>query len=95
MQLLLSNKAKFQLKESVDFYEKRQKGLGKKLTKWIRTKIKFISKNPLSSEIKYDDVHITYLKNFPFAIDYLYEKELATIFFSAIFHTSQNPQKLK
>lgn len=94
MKVLISEKAKFQLSESAHFYETRKVGLGKKLIISIRKKIKFIVENPLVTEIKYDDVHVSFLKTFPFSIHYIYEKENATIFVSAIFHTSQNPEKL-
>ena len=95
MKVLLSNRAKFQLKESVAYYGKINSGLGRKLSKSIISKLKFIASNPLSSEIKYDVVHVTYLKHFPFAIHYFYEKEQSIILISAIFHTSQNPDKLR
>ncbi|AZI34083.1 type II toxin-antitoxin system RelE/ParE family toxin [Kaistella carnis] len=95
MKVLLSDRAKFQLKESVHFYEKRKTGLGEKLTNSVTSKLKFVASNPLSSEIKYDEVHVTYLKHFPFAIHYLYINEQSVIFVSAIFHTSQNPNKLR
>ena len=94
MKVLLSDRATPQLKESVHFYEKRKRGLGEKLTKSVTSKLKFVASNPLSSEIKYDEVHVTYLKHFPFAIHYFYIKEQSAIFFFAIFHTSQNPDKL-
>lgn len=94
MKVLISEKAKFQLRESAHFYETRKAGLGKKLISAIRKKIKFIVKNPLATEIKYDDVHVSFLTVFPFSIHYIYEKEKTTIFVSAIFHTSQNPEKL-
>lgn len=93
MKILISPEAKIELKESVRFYEARQKGLGKKLTDSVRNKLTFIASNPLSSEIKYDDVHVTFLKGFPFSIHYLYEKEKHTILVAAIFHTSRNPKK--
>lgn len=89
----ISERAKFQLKESAKFYESRQSGLGKKFTKSLRKKIHFIIKNPLAAEIKYDDVHVTYLKVFPFSIHYFYDKDNSVIFISSIFHTSQNPEK--
>jgi plasmid stabilization system protein ParE len=95
MKVILSDRAKFQFKESVHFYEKRKVGLGMKLTKSVNRKLQFVAANPLSSEIKYDTVRVTYIKHFPFAIHYLYIEEQSVIFVSAIFHTSQNPDQVR
>lgn len=94
IEVRISERAKFQLKESAKFYESRQSGLGKKFTKSVRKKIHFAVKNPLAAEIKYDNVHVTYLKIFPFSIHYLYDTDQSVVFVSAIFHTSQNQEKL-
>ncbi len=62
--------------------------------KSVTSKLKFVASNPLSSEIKYDEVHVTYLKHFPFAIHYFYIKEQSAIFFSQFFIHRKNPDKL-
>lgn len=94
MKVILSPETLLEFKDSVKFYEKRKKGLGKDFSKSVRTSLNFISKNPLASECKYREIRVAVIKKFPFTIHYLYEEEIATVFVSAIFHTSQNPDKL-
>lgn len=94
MKVILSPETLLEFKDSVKFYEKRKKVLGKDFSKSVRTSLNFISKNPLASECKYREIRVAVIKKFPFTIHYLYEEEIAIVFVSAIFHTSQNPDKL-
>ena len=61
--------------------------------KEFRKNLTFIQNNPKLAELKYYDIRVLAVKTFPFTIHYKIEKEYIVIV--AIFHTSQNPDKLK
>lgn len=46
--------AKQDIKDAADWYNKRQKGLGKRFTTEVREKVQFITKNPLAVAVRYD-----------------------------------------
>ena len=86
--------AKIDIKESAQWYNDQQKGLGKKFTAQIRKKINFIKQNPKAVPIRYDDITRTAITDvFPFMIHFMIENK--TIIIKAVFHTSLNPKKWK
>jgi len=95
MKTVFSPKSLIELKEAVKFYEKRKKGLGKRFSKAVKENLEFIQRNPIASELKYQNIRVSIIKKFPFNIHYYYEKESSIIFVAAIFHTSQNPDKFE
>ena len=54
------------LEASVVWYDSKQRGLGKKLIKEFRKKLKLIEHRPHIYAIRYDDVRTTLLDIFPF-----------------------------
>ncbi|MCP3927802.1 MAG: hypothetical protein GY705_01735 [Bacteroidetes bacterium] len=52
------------------WYNSKQKGLGKRFTKEVRSKVLLIRQNPEISTIRYDDIRTTVLDVFPFMIHY-------------------------
>lgn len=58
--------AKEDIKEAATWYNSKQKGLGKRFTKEVRSKVLLIRQNPEISAVRYDDVRTTVLDVFPF-----------------------------
>jgi plasmid stabilization system protein ParE len=83
--------AKQDVLEAAVWYNAKQKGLGKRLTKEVRSKVKFICKNPKAAAIRYDDTRCVVLDVFPFMIHYNIDEANKTILVVAVFHTSLNP----
>lgn len=75
---------------AIDFYEEKQKGLGKRLFNEIENAFNLLTKNPFF-QIRYDDIRCLPLKKFPFMIHYRIEGSEVLIF--AILHTSLNPEE--
>ena len=63
MKVILSPETLLEFKDSVKFYEKRKKGLGKDFSNSVRTSLNFISKNPLASECKYRELEYRLLRS--------------------------------
>ena len=93
MKIKFSYRAKKEFIDSAKFYEGRVAGLGKRFKREIRKRVDLIQNHPKLAELKYGDVRVLVVKSFPFTIHYKIEKEYIVIV--AIFHTSQNPDKLR
>lgn len=70
-----------------------QEGLGKRFIYEVRSKVLFIRKNPLASEVKYDNTRCAILDIFPYMIHYNMDESNNTVIIVAVFHTSLNPKK--
>ena len=79
------------IKESAEWYESKQKGLGKRFVFHIRKKLNRIKQSPLIYATRYDDIKTAVLDVFPFMIHYSIDDKDAVIIVSAVLHTSRNP----
>jgi len=62
--------AKEDIREAGKWYNKQQKGLGKRFTAEVRENVHFIRQNPKASNIRYKNVRTTVLNIFPFMVHY-------------------------
>lgn len=90
VQLLPS--AKLDIKQSADWYNEQQKGLGKRFTSTVRSNVKSIQQNPRTFSIRYDQTHTALVDVFPFMIHYIINEEKQLIIISNVLHTSRNPK---
>ena len=88
----ISTYAKADLSNALKWYEKQQKGLGKRLLNEMKDSFDIICNNPTGFPIRYDDNRIYFTKKFPYGIHYQYIADRNEIHIKAIFHTSRNPQ---
>ena len=93
--VVISDSAKKDIKESAQWYNKQQSGLGRRFVKSIRKCISVVRVHPESFQIRYKDNRVAIPEVFPFLIVYILNKRDKTIRIIAVFHTSQNPNKLK
>ena len=85
--------AKLDISEAASWYNSKQKGLGKRFTNEVRSKVLFILEDPKASAVRYDDTRCAVLDVFPFMIHYTIDDGNTTIIVTAIFHTSLNPDR--
>jgi plasmid stabilization system protein ParE len=83
--------ANLDIKEAAEWYNTKQKGLGKKFIYQIRQKVKLLKQEPQSSAIRYDETRTAVSDVFPFMIHYNVDESKKLITISAILHTSRNP----
>lgn len=86
--------ARLDIQESIDWYNKQQKGLGKKFHSAILNSIESLIKSP-HFEMRYDNVHCLPLNKYPFMIHFTIDEVKKIVVIRAIFHTSLNPDKWK
>jgi len=89
---IVSENIKSNIKDATIWYNKRVKGLGNKFTSEVRDKVKFITENPLSFQIRYDKIRVAIIDSFPYTIHYYYDESKNNVVFLAVFHTSRNPE---
>lgn len=79
-----------EIQESIDYYNKKRIGLGKKF--WIETNNTFnvIRKNPYF-QIRYANVRCVPLKKFPFMIHFTLDEIKKEIIIRSIINTYKNP----
>jgi|SRR6056297_266328 len=87
--------AKQDILKAARWYNSRQKGLGKRFTKDLRSKIQFIRNNPHAFAIRYNATHCAVLDIFPYIIHYTLYEQNETLIVTAVFHTSIHPDQWK
>lgn len=80
------------IKEAAQWYNKQQKGLGKRFTGEIKEKVDFIKNNPDATNIRYNNVRTAVLNSFPFIMHYHINQPENLILVTAVFHTSRDPE---
>jgi len=89
---IISSFAKSDISEASKWYEKQQKGLGKRFLNEMKMAFEIICKSLEGFPIRYDDYRIYYTKTFPYGIHYQYITNKNEIHIKAVFHTARNPQ---
>jgi plasmid stabilization system protein ParE len=84
--------AKSDIKEAAVWFNKKQKGLGKRFTTQIREKILFIQQNPKAVATRYKNTKTAVVSDFPFMIHYSIDQSKELVIISAVFHTSLSPE---
>ncbi len=90
--VIISDSAKADIKENALWYNKQQKGLGKRFTQSIKECVKIIRLQPESFQVRYKNNPAGIPDKFPYLIIYNVNKTISII---AVFHSSQNPEKWK
>ncbi|MBY8962444.1 type II toxin-antitoxin system RelE/ParE family toxin [Flavobacterium sp. D11R37] len=93
MKVIITKEAKAELKASAEWYESRQKGLGKRFLKTIKDEVSFLRKNPDAAVTQYKDVRTTVVSVFPYLIHYYVKED--SIIIIGVLHTSLNPVNRK
>ncbi len=89
--LLIEPLAKFDIQNEINYYNFKQKGLGKKFHTEVKTYLKAIKLNPFY-QIRYDDIHCLPLKTFPIMIHYSVDEANKVIIIRALINTSRDPE---
>ncbi len=91
--LVLSSLAEMELKESYDWYEAQQQGLGERFLSYVEDSIASISNHPESYPVKVGPYRQYVVAVFPFVIVYEFVPDKRLVYILHVFHTSQKPDK--
>ncbi|NBL63934.1 type II toxin-antitoxin system RelE/ParE family toxin [Flavobacterium sp. NST-5] len=90
--IIISKLASLEITETIDFYESRQKGLGKQFLNSLKLGLTIIKSNPELFSIKRKSTYREMkFKKFPFIV--IYEIIGNEVIVYSVFHTSRNPEK--
>lgn len=89
--VVFQNDAYAQLQQSINYYNTKQKGLGKRFAITVKNTAEQLSKNPFY-RIRYDDIRCLPLPKFPFMIHFRINETLNLVQIFALLHTSLNPK---
>lgn len=87
----LDKRAKSDIDKALDYYNEKQKGLGKKFLLDVSDALATLEKNPFF-QIRYDDYRCLPLKKFPYMIHYIVDESASRVIAYAVINTSQNPE---
>jgi plasmid stabilization system protein ParE len=87
--------AQLDVKEAASWYDKQQKGLGKRFMSEVKQNIGLLKDNPLAFPNRYDSTRMLVLKIFPFIVYYDIDESKKVVVISAILHTSRHPDTWK
>jgi len=93
--VIISDSAKVDIEESALWYNHKQKGLGKRFTQSIKDCIVSIKLQPESFQIRYKNNRAAIPYKFPYLVIYYIDDNNETISIIAVFHSSQNPKRLR
>jgi hypothetical protein len=80
------------IKATRDFYNSRQKDLGKEFVVFLKSELKRLCKNPLLFEIRYNNTRIVFMDRFPFGIHFEIQENKHRIVVKGVFHTARNSE---
>jgi plasmid stabilization system protein ParE len=89
--IVFSPAALIDVKESRNWYNLQQKGLGKRFVGDIRETIELIKKDPFFASVKYATIRTTACKTFPFSIHYEIDEINKIVRILSVFHFSRKP----
>ncbi len=78
------------IQNTIDYYDEKQIGLGKKFEDYLSKYIKSLSKNPFYQN-RYDKIHCLPLKKYPYMIHFSIQKDEKSVYIHAIINTFKKP----
>ena len=89
--LFIEPLAKVDIQSQINYYNSKQKGLGKRFHNEVKTRFSSIKSNPFY-QIRYDNIHCLPLKIFPAMIHYTVDEQNRLIIVRAVINTNKNPK---
>ena len=82
--------AKFDIQSEINYYNSKQKGLGKRFHSDVKTCFNAIKINPFY-QVRYDDIHCLPLKKFPAMVHFTIDELAKIVTVRAVINTNKDP----
>jgi len=92
---LFLSRARKDLRDAANWYDKQQPGLGKRFTHAIRSKLVLIGENPYLYAVRYKKVRTALVWRFPFMIHFRIDERQKIAVIIGVWHTSKDPEKIQ
>lgn len=76
---------------AVEWYVDIRTDIARQFLAELKAVKKYISKNPEKIQIRYNNVRVAFLKNFPYGVHYTFDN--SSIIIVAVFNTADDPEK--
>lgn len=90
MEFKIEPEAIIDIQSQIDYYNSKQKGLGKKFHKEVNIFFETIRKNP-NFQIRYKNIRCLPLKKFPAMIHFTYHEQKKQVIIRAVLNTYLDP----
>ncbi len=90
--VVLLSPAKEDIINASAWYNKKQKGLGKRFSQSVRNTVSYIKNNPFAFSTRYENTKTAIVERFPYMLHYSIDDDEKTIVISSVLHTSRNPE---
>lgn len=87
--LITSPETENDIVKAIEYYLDIRKELAQQFLIELKAAKEYIHKNPEKIQVRYKNIRIAFLKQFPYCIHFTISDKTITIV--AVFHTSQNP----
>lgn len=82
--LLFTPEAVQEINYVAGWYNKQQKGLGKRFKTLLKKELAKLKQNPFTRSVRYDDVRFAIPDVFPYAAHYIIDEQSGTIIIQAV-----------
>lgn len=83
------------IRQARKWYNEQQKGLGKRLTAYMKKTLLDIARNPTSFAIRYRHLRLANFEIFPYAAHFFIDEPSNTVFIAAFLHSKRHPDTAK
>jgi mRNA-degrading endonuclease RelE of RelBE toxin-antitoxin system len=73
------------------WYNKKSKGLGRRLQADVSATIRKIKRNPFFEPVQYEGIRIAGCKHFPYSLHYMVDEVQTTVLITIIIHQHRKP----
>lgn len=79
------------VEQAVDYYEKKQTGLGNRFAEQLQLTLNTVKRNPFFATVRYDDIRCARIKNFPYMVHYHINEDELLVIIIAVYSTYREP----
>lgn len=87
--------ARLDIKEIIEWYNGKKRGLGKWFYESLKSRIDYIRKNPLHYQVIYRDIRNAPINRFPYQVHYRVEESDKLVIVFGVTHTRRDPRVWK
>ena len=92
--VLFSPESLLEIKDAVEYYNYKSKGLGSRFKSNFLAEVKAIKQNPLRNSVRYDEVRFGVIQKFPYAIHYTFNEVTKFIKIHAVLAFKQDDKTI-
>jgi plasmid stabilization system protein ParE len=92
-QIILTPEAEADTQSAFDWYEEQDQGLGDQFLGCLEEALSLIARHPGRYPIRFDEIRRILIRRFPYTVYFDYDDGAVYIYY--VFHSSQNPAKLR